>query len=406
MDKIRYIKTLYLLSFLNKPYSLLLYKTIQLSIIVLHALPILVQPHKINIRMTRAILGKSKSFYPYKFIEGLVTYGASEFNVSHSYFPIFFFWMSFLKKIKHLKGAIKKRINKKKKIQKNFLSFFEKKQFDSRLKNFYIVKKKLNTNRFSNFSLKQRNFISKKNVLQTNWNFFFKQNQNNAEYGNTLLNTIQIEQSRVKKLYFFNGYKYLAWKMRKARYAHWDYRTRGKLNEWRYNKLLSSEIYFLNNHKFNQMLIYLIFSTYSVMLSWLQLLKLINYNLIIVNGSYLNFKSAQHLSNHVLVELPYNIALNDCPKWNDGLINTIFKNKRLSYKLFSKINKKKFDKKIPKTLKEISAHQIFFGTNIAYDYNINAMYFIKRLPELSYDIKANVLTSSVISLQNWRFRFD
>lgn len=154
------------------------------------------------------------------------------------------------------------------------------------------------------------------------------------------------------------------------------------------------------------MLIYLIFSTYSVMLSWLQLLKLINYNLIIVNGSYLNFKSAQHLSNHVLVELPYNITLNDCPKWNDGLINTIFKNKRLSYKLFSKINKKKFDKKIPKTLKEISAHQIFFGTNIAYDYNINAMYFIKRLPELSYDIKANVLTSSVISLQNWRFRFD
>ena len=40
---------------------------------------------------TSSGLGKSKSFYPYKFIEGLITYGASEFNVSHSYFPIFFF---------------------------------------------------------------------------------------------------------------------------------------------------------------------------------------------------------------------------------------------------------------------------------------------------------------------------
>ena len=314
--------------------------------------------------------------------------------------------MNFLKKVKHLRGAVKKKKNKKKQLQKNFLSFFEKKQFDSRLKNFYIAKKKLNINHFSNFSLKQRNFISKKNILQTNWNFFFKQNKNSAEYNNTIINTVHTEESRTKKLYFFNGYKYLAWKMRKARYAHWDYKTRGKLNEWRYNKLLSSEIHFLNNHKFNQMLIYLIFSTYGAVISWLQLMKLITYKLIIINGLHLNTKSAQHLDNHVLVELPYGVTLDDCPRWNDGLINTIYKNKRLSYKLFSKINKKKFSKKIPKTLKETSAHQIFFGTSIAYDYTINAMYFIKRLPKLNYDIKANVLTSSVISLQNWRFRFD
>ena len=405
MDKIRYIKALYLLSFLNKPYGLLLYKTIHLSAVMLYSLPILLQSHKISIKMTRSILGKSKSFYPYKFIEGLATYGASEFNVSHSYFPIFSFWMNFLKRVKYFNG-LKNKKGKKRKLQKNFLNFFEKKQFDSRLKDFYIVKKKLNINLYSNFSLKQRNFISKKNILQTSWNFFFKQNKNSAEYTNAAVNSVHVEESKVKKLYFFNGYKYLAWKMRKARYAHWDYKTRGKLNEWRYNKLLSSEIHFLNNHKFSQMLIYLIFSTYGAMISWLQLMKLINYKIIIVNGLYLNSKLMQNLDNHALVELPYDIALSNCSRWNDGLINTIFKNKKFSYKLFSKTNKKKFNKKIPKTLKQTSAHQIFFGTSIAYDYTINAMYFIKRFPKFNYDIRANILTSSVISLQNWRFRFD
>jgi hypothetical protein len=80
------------------------------------------------------------------------------------------------------------------------------------------------------------------------------------------------------------------------------------------------------------------------------------------------------------------------------------KNKRLNYKFLLKLNSKKINKKnklkIPKTFKHMPAQQFFMGTSIAYDYTINTMYLIKKLPNLKYDINANLLTSSVLSLQN------
>jgi len=49
--------------------------------------------------------------------------------------------------------------------------------------------------------------------------------------------------------------------MRKSRYAHWGYRTTGKLNEWRYNKLLSYELGHLVKDFSKQMLVHILFRT-------------------------------------------------------------------------------------------------------------------------------------------------
>lgn len=260
------------------------------------------------------------------------------------------------------------------------------------------------------FSLKERIFLSHKTIQGTVWEFLY----NSASIKKVNLRetiSLPFEQEYFnetsKKKIFLNAYKPLIWKMRFARYAHWSLKTRGKLNEYRYNKLLGTELYFIGKTKDYLLLPFLLFSTITIPLSWQQIKQIITFGLFVYNGKY-NWLPDQFLSGDI-IELPLGFPLNSLNK-NLDHIYKIFINKARRVTYINFISRKFFGVRkpthIPKIFKKLPLINSYLRDRFAFDPALQCFSVIHPLAASISDIEHRLTKSSVLTLQNWRYRFD
>lgn len=262
-----------------------------------------------------------------------------------------------------------------------------------------------------NFSLKQRLFLSKKRMVRTVWNLLYTKVKHNFLKTSKKKNNQRriLSKMRRKQRIFFNAHKYLAWKMRKARYAHWGLRTMGKLNEYRYNKLLSKELAYLTGWQTSHFLPVILLNTMACLISWKQLFKMLTLHLIVYNGVDINIPA--HVKLGDIIELPFGRGLGVFRKklrrYYRRIINRA---KTVSYNSFISFKRKKsFFRKhtaVPKIFKKLPIGLKRLGRNVAYDPALNIMSIIHPIQANNYTIEMSLTNTSVLSLQNWRYRFD
>lgn len=295
----------------------------------------------------------------------------------------------FIRKTK-LKNFIEKIFNKKLLKKKNFLNYMYSKSIS-------IQKIKIN------FNLKQRLFLSQKNITHQIWSFLYKRVNTKFFLKNKFQKFTNSDTDR--KLLFFNFHKPLIWKMRTARYVHWNLRTRGKLNKYRYDKLLGRELVFRLKTKFVQLLLCVFFISYYSILSWKQLLLVINHNLIIINSVSIS-KELLNVKKGDIIELPYGLNYR---AFNSHKYNNIVKNsKKTVYKLYKTkwLFRKKKNKLVPKIFKKLPVPVQLFGKTIAYDPMLNVFAVIYDVPAVKHNTNWSITKSSVLSLQSWRYNFN
>lgn len=271
--------------------------------------------------------------------------------------------------------------------------YFFLKYFNSKIKN-------------DTFLLRQRWFLNYNDINTSVWDFFYSSIKFQNWHAPSDFFT-QLNLAQEKYITIYNLHKSPIWKMRTARYAHWNLRTFGKLNEYRYNKLLSREICTVFNNKTSYFFLFILLRAFTCILSWKQTSLLISYKLILVNGiPCINYA----LNKGDIVELPFKILFKQSNyelsnKFWDKLIGKI---KKTAYQAFLKqTNKHTEPQKLNlKILKKAPLGYSHFGAITAFDHSINALVFVYNVNQLQSQGDYEFLKSSVLTLQNWRYRFD
>lgn len=269
-----------------------------------------------------------------------------------------------------------------------------------------IVNKFVNT-----FGLKQRIFMNKKTIVGTMWAFLYTKIKNN--FLKKQLRKPRSEYSKLrikkKKRVLLNAYRPLVWKLRKARYAHWSLRTRGKLNEYRYDKLLGVELTFVAKTPSYQFLCHILLNTLYCVLSWRQMMLLSHYCLIVYNGQYARLPD--FIEKGDIIELPFGKKMRKLRKKLKLTFTMIVsKSKKLSYRSFLARKKKyRFMRRhteVPKIFKKLPLGLKKLGSCVAYEPSLNIVGVIYNIPFNRFDMNLAVSKISVLSLQNWRYRFN
>lgn len=162
--------------------------------------------------------------------------------------------------------------------------------------------------KYTNFSILQRIFLSKKNIKNRLWQFFYAPTKFYKIKASIVSKTKDVSRiqsfsfDKINKLTMLNANKPLISKMRKARYAHWDLRLKGRLNEWRYNKLLGVDLSYITKTNYYTFLSLILVRCFNFILSWRQMLKLHNFNLVLHNGFFMGYKPV--LKKGDIIELP------------------------------------------------------------------------------------------------------
>lgn len=260
------------------------------------------------------------------------------------------------------------------------------------------------------FSIRQRIFLSEKNLTRGVWNFLYKSVKHKLlERAKKFKKKKTFAVPFIKKTtIFLNAHKPLIWKMRKARYAHWNLRTVGKLNQWRYDKLLAWELRKLVESKSKQMLAHILLRSYRVVLSWRQMILLITNQLIVINGCF--FFENVVIKWGDIIELPfYKRKKKRKIKKSKYIFRKIVRRaKRTSYKSFLANKNKRMRKhtKVPKIFKRLPIGYKKLGAFLARDSSLNIFAVIYPLEQWIHDMDYELGLSSVLTLQNWRYRFD
>lgn len=266
----------------------------------------------------------------------------------------------------------------------------------------------------SRFTITQRLFLALKRLKANMWYFLYKKNKWNLFERRRKLLFFDKEskfsyRKRFKKLYLINANKSLIWKMRIARFAHWSFRTFGKLNEWRYNKLLGWELSKLTRNWDHQMLAHTLLRTYRFVLSWRQMLLLIKYQLIIINGLY--YFDEIKINQGDIIELPFRIIKREQSerrrrRWD--FIKLVSRARKIAYKSFLRKKNKNVRQSlnVPKIFKRVPVGYKRLGSLLARDKAMNLFSVIGKIHYYRQDIDYEITRSSVLTLQNWRYRFD
>lgn len=219
----------------------------------------------------------------------------------------------------------------------------------------------------------------------------------------------KLKKRRNKFLIFLNINKPIISKLRKARYAHWSIRTRGKLNEYRYNKLIAFELKNTRVLDATQILYYYLLATYSVVLSWKQILRLLLTDLILINGQPVNIH--KNLNKGDVIEVPHNTAIMKRRRVFGMLLDNIVRRaKYTNYKSF--INRKERFKRlakpnaVPKIFKRLPISTFSISKYFFFYPALGALFVLRKLPPHYFNIENSLFTTSVLSLYNWRYRFD
>ena len=206
---------------------------------------------------------------------------------------------------------------------------------------------------------------------------------------------------------FYNAHKSLIWKMRTARYAHWSTQMRGTLNEWRYDKLLARSLNFYNSFFQKQLLCVIFANIYCCFLSWKSYTWFFTLNISFLNGYIFDFRTL--LQQGDILEFPYGPGLRYFTSYTKTkYLRRVYRVKRFLYKLIKKrqISKYKRSKFCQKPLQNLPISLQSIGRLIAIDPSSKTVGILKKLPYLTHSIANNATVSAVLTLQNWRFRFD
>lgn len=199
-----------------------------------------------------------------------------------------------------------------------------------------------------------------------------------------------------------NMHKKLVWKMHKARIIHWNFSTKGQLNKYRYNKLLANCLYFLKKNSNVKFLIYILFTVFNYISTWKQILLIISKNLIVYNGEFIYNNIT--IKQGDIIELPFGKCFLTKIKKKKSYNEHVKKLKNVTYKFFK--NRRNKNKKIPKIYKKTIFKINLSRDFIAYDPTLNIIAIIDKAPKFNYNLKYELLKSSVIGLQNWRYEFQ
>lgn len=297
---------------------------------------------------------------------------------------------SFYKK-KKLKTLLNSFFLKKNLKYKNFFNYYYTKIFNPK-----IIK--------SSFSLRQRIFLSKWTFTKQIWGFLYRTPKNNFFLKTKKNNVVQNLKT---KLLFFNFHKPLIWKMRTARYAHWNLRLKGKLNKYRYDKLLGKEMNYILKTKSTQFLLCIFFITYYAILSWKQLLLAMQHSLIVVNGNIVSEK-IPYLKLGDIIELPYGLIYRSNKEVKSNYTKLVKIGKKIVYKYYKNrwFFKRSNHKAIPKIFKKLPVGVQQFGKMLAYDPLINVFAIVYNIKKSKHNMDVSLTKTSVLSLQNWRYNFN
>jgi hypothetical protein len=287
-----------------------------------------------------------------------------------------------------------KAVKKKNKTKLRSLFFFKKiKSQVSFIKLGFI--QPLVINKIITFNLQQRLFTSKKHLSKHLGSFLFK----------PLLKKKKRFYIKAKSIIFLNAHKSLIWKMRKARYAHWAFRKIGKLNERKYHRFLGTELSFLTQKHGWQLLSQILLSTFTIPISWRHLSNLYLNNLVLVNGNPASNYTV--IAKGDIVDLPYNLRTKLLKK--KKIFKLFKRSQRTFFKFFKKLKtyhtiENRFV--IPKIFKRTFRKQTHFIKHIAFDKSLNSFAVINNLPAWNNNFEYKTIVSSVIGLQNWKYKFD
>lgn len=286
----------------------------------------------------------------------------------------------------------------------NFLKFFL-------YKNLLPIKPK-----HSNFTLRRKIFLTTPNITRVVADFVYMSAKNLSTHKHQMsrIHTPQLWRKNKlatfktgPKAIFYNAHKSLIWKMRAARFAHWWTQTRGTLNEWRYDKLLARELNTYLNYFQKQLLCVVLTSLYCCFLSWKQQTWFFINHLSLLNGRVFSINTVLKFGD--IIEFPFGPGLKIFSKFNhQRFLNKLNIAKRFLYKTSVKPKSKnlKTTHRCPKLIQRIPTGLQTLGRLIAVDAGLKTVGVIYRLPYLTHSITGNVLVSAVLTLQNWRFRFD
>lgn len=269
------------------------------------------------------------------------------------------------------------------------------------------------------FLLSQRVFLTEKQLKNSLWFYLHRISKasiftSRKKTQHWLENESEREEKQnnvklKKKIYYLNLHRPILKKLRNARYCHWNFRTYGRLNEYRYHKLIAFE---LNQTAFlakYSLVSFLIFSRFLVAFSWKQILNILFYELILINGKPANY--CYKLCFGDLIELPSKLGLKRFitkKKRRDYIL--LARANRLAYKAYlrnSKQNKniRKHDK-TPRLFKRLQLPRFNLSQSFIVDVATNT-FLVKDLSILNnVNIENTLINKSVLSLQNWRYRFD
>lgn len=273
----------------------------------------------------------------------------------------------------------------------------------------------INKHRRNVFPITRRVFLTQKRLKKILWKSLYKHIKNKLLLSQVIRQKKQYLEpefflkKQKKKTIFLNVYRPLISKLRRARIVHWGIRTRGKLNEYRYNKLLAFELRQVPTLHYLQLLYIYIFHTYVASLSWRQMLNLFSYNLIFLNG--VPVTKFEICKKGDLIELPFGPSLLARRlRLRKVFFKIVKRARRLSYKSFlSGVRRNKFVKKykvVPKLFKRLPQGFKQLGKFLAIAPGLGSLAIIKQLPAYQFNPEKKLLVTSVLTLQNWRYRFD
>lgn len=269
--------------------------------------------------------------------------------------------------------------------------------------------------RTSNFTLRRKIFLSTPNLTKIAADFIYMVAKDRASTKQLFTKHYQPKRVSNKQLFktkknskviFYNAHKSLICKMRNGRFSHWWTQTQGTLNERRYDKLLARELHTYLNYFQKQLLNVVITSVYCCFLSWKQPKWFFDLKLCLVNGKPLHF--AHLLQKGDIVELPLGPGLVDYNFFNKKYyLSKLMLAKRFLYKTrFQKKPKGKLAHRCPRVIQRLPTGLQTLGKLIAVDAGLKTVGVLYTLPYLTHSVTGNILVSAVLTLQNWRFRFD
>ncbi len=238
--------------------------------------------------------------------------------------------------------------------------------------------------------LRKKTFLNSKLILELINNLLYKSASQNSH------KTIAVKSS----VTLLNLYKKVSWKMRTSRYAHWDLRTRGTLNEWRYNKLIGAELQFQERGR--EVTIYYLARFLLGPLTWKGLVRLLNAGLLLLDGKLITAHS--QLKTGSILSIPYGpdtcgLKLNANKTWRKYKT----KARKFTY-LFYK--HKKDIQAVPRIFKKVALKNKFKFLNFAKDPASGVVAFFGNKKYQNTLSTKEVINTTVLSLNNWRFRFD